>query len=37
MVEGRDVFVDDLLAAHKGEIVEPARLPATDPLFLMYT
>ncbi|HEX4398508.1 MAG TPA: acetate--CoA ligase, partial [Trebonia sp.] len=37
MVEGRDVFVDDLLAAHKGEIVEPARLSATDPLFLMYT
>jgi acetyl-CoA synthetase len=37
MVEGRDVFVDDLLTAHKGEIVEPARLQATDPLFLMYT
>jgi acetyl-CoA synthetase len=37
MVEGRDVFVDDLLAAHRGEIVEPARLQATDPLFLMYT
>jgi acetyl-CoA synthetase len=37
MVEGRDVFVDDLLAAHKGEIVEPAHLQATDPLFLMYT
>jgi acetyl-CoA synthetase len=37
MVEGRDVFVDDLLAAHKGEIVEPVRLQATDPLFLMYT
>ena len=37
MVEGRDVFVDDLLAEHKGELVEPARLQATDPLFLMYT
>ncbi|MGH3278325.1 MAG: acetate--CoA ligase [Trebonia sp.] len=37
MVEGRDVFVDDLLAAHKGEIVEPVKLKATDPLFLMYT
>ena len=37
MVEGRDVFVDDLLAAHKGEIVEPVALQATDPLFLMYT
>src|ERR1700761_8572374 len=37
MVEGRDVFVDDLLAAHKGELVEPARLQATAPLFLMST
>jgi acetyl-CoA synthetase len=37
MVEGRDVFVDELLAEHKGELVEPARLQATDPLFLMYT
>ena len=37
MVEGRDVFVDDLLAEHKGEIVEPVALKATDPLFLMYT
>jgi acetyl-CoA synthetase len=37
MVEGRDVFVDDLLAGHKGEIVEPVPLQATDPLFLMYT
>ena len=37
MVEGRDVFVDDLLAAHKGETVEPVALQATDPLFLMYT
>jgi acetyl-CoA synthetase len=37
MVEGRDVFVDDLLAAHKGEIVEPVPMAATDPLFLMYT
>jgi acetyl-CoA synthetase len=37
MVDGRDVFVDELLANHAGEIVEPARLQATDPLFLMYT
>ena len=36
MVEA-DVFVDDLLAAHKGEIVAAGRLSATDPLFLMYT
>jgi acetyl-CoA synthetase len=37
MVSGRDVFADELLAEHKREIVEPARLQATDPLFLMYT
>jgi acetyl-CoA synthetase len=37
MVEGRDVFVDDLLKEHKREIVEPARLKSTDSLFLMYT
>jgi acetyl-CoA synthetase len=37
MVEGRDVFVDDLLAAHKGEIVDPVSMPAEAPLFLMYT
>ncbi|MCL2582695.1 MAG: acetate--CoA ligase [Streptosporangiales bacterium] len=37
MVEGRDVFVNDLLKEHKREIVEPARLKSTDSLFLMYT
>src|SRR6202008_2511836 len=37
MVEGRDVFVDALLAAHRGKIAEPVSLQATDPLFLMYT
>jgi acetyl-CoA synthetase len=37
LVEGRDVFVDDLLKEHKREIVEPVALQATDPLFLMYT
>ncbi|HEV3383063.1 MAG TPA: acetate--CoA ligase [Trebonia sp.] len=37
IVEGRDVFVDDLLKEHKREIVEPVALKATDPLFLMYT
>ena len=37
MVEGRDVFVDDLLADHKGAVVEPVSMPAEAPLFLMYT
>ena len=37
MVEGRDVFVDDLLAEHKGAVVEPVSMPAEAPLFLMYT
>src|SRR5882724_5999707 len=37
MVEGRDVFVDELLAEHKGAVVEPVSMPAEAPLFLMYT
>ncbi|HTT53060.1 MAG TPA: acetate--CoA ligase [Streptosporangiaceae bacterium] len=37
MVEGRDFFVDELLAAHRGETVEPVSMPAEAPLFLMYT
>jgi acetyl-CoA synthetase len=37
MVEGRDFFVDELLANHRGAIVEPASMPAEAPLFLMYT
>src|SRR5213080_1967952 len=37
MVEGRDVFVDDLLADHRGPVVEPVSMPAEAPLFLMYT
>src|SRR6266705_633787 len=37
MVEGRDVFVDELLADHKGAVVEPVSMPAEAPLFLMYT
>ncbi len=37
MVEGRDFFVDELLAGHRGAIVEPVSLPAEAPLFLMYT
>ena len=37
MVEGRDFFVDELLADHRGKVVEPVSMPADAPLFLMYT
>jgi acetyl-CoA synthetase len=37
MVEGRDFFVDELLAEHRARIVEPVSMPAEAPLFLMYT
>ncbi len=37
MVEGRDFFVDDLLADYHREIVDPVSMPAEAPLFLMYT
>ena len=37
MAEGRDVFVDELLAGHRGATVEPVSMPAEAPLFLMYT
>ncbi|MGH2874579.1 MAG: acetate--CoA ligase [Solirubrobacteraceae bacterium] len=37
MVEGRDYFVDDLLADHTGKTVEPVSVPAESVLFLMYT
>ncbi len=37
MAAGRDVFADDLLAAHRGAVVEPVPMPAEAPLFLMYT
>jgi len=37
MVEGRDFFVDELLADYRGTIVEPVSMPAEAPLFLMYT
>jgi acetyl-CoA synthetase len=37
MVEGRDYFVDELLADFRGKIVEPVSMPAEAPLFLMYT
>jgi acetyl-CoA synthetase len=37
MVEGRDYFVDELLADYRGKVVEPVSMPAEAPLFLMYT
>jgi acetyl-CoA synthetase len=37
MVPGRDFFVDDLLANHRGAEVAPVSMPAEAPLFLMYT
>ena len=37
MVEGRDFFVDELLANYRGKTVEPVSMPAEAPLFLMYT
>jgi acetyl-CoA synthetase len=37
MVPGRDFFVDDLLADHRGAEVAPVSMPADAPLFLMYT
>src|SRR5499427_2753368 len=37
MVPGRDFFVDELLADHRGKEVEPVSMPAEAPLFLMYT
>ena len=37
MVEGRDFFINDLLAEHRGKTVAPVSMPAEAPLFLMYT
>jgi acetyl-CoA synthetase len=37
MVDGRDFFVDELLADYSGTLVEPVSMPAEAPLFLMYT
>jgi acetyl-CoA synthetase len=37
MVPGRDFFVDELLASHRGAEVAPVSMPAEAPLFLMYT
>jgi acetyl-CoA synthetase len=37
MVDGRDFFVDEVLAQYEGQIVAPVSMPAEAPLFLMYT
>ena len=37
LVEGRDVVVNDRLAAFRGKRVKPVSMPAEAPLFLMYT
>ncbi|TMF46236.1 MAG: acetate--CoA ligase [Chloroflexi bacterium] len=37
MVNGRDYFIDELIANYKGKTVEPVSMPAEAPLFLMYT
>ncbi|MFO7667291.1 MAG: acetate--CoA ligase [Desulfobacterales bacterium] len=37
MVEGRDFFINDLLKKYYGARVEPVKMPAEAPLFLMYT
>jgi acetyl-CoA synthetase len=37
MIEGRDVFVDDVLDDYRGAVVGPVSMPAEAPLFLMYT
>jgi acetyl-CoA synthetase len=36
-VEGRDFVVNDLLPKFRGKRVEPVKMPAEAPLFLMYT
>jgi acetyl-CoA synthetase len=37
MVDGRDFFVNDVLASYEGHEVAPVSLDSTDSLFLMYT
>ena len=37
MVEGRDVFVDDVIGEYRRAVVPPTSMPAEAPLFLMYT
>ena len=37
MVDGRDYFVNDVLKDYYGARIEPEKMNAEDPLFLMYT
>jgi acetyl-CoA synthetase len=37
MTGGRDFFVDEVLEGYRGQLVPPVSLPASAPLFLMYT
>jgi acetyl-CoA synthetase len=37
MVDGRDLFVDEVMDDYGGKLVEPVSMPAESPLFLMYT
>jgi acetyl-CoA synthetase len=37
MVDGRDVFVDEVIGKYAGQEIAPVSLDATDSLFLMYT
>ncbi len=37
LVNGRDFVVNELLPKYRGQRIEPERMLATDPLFLMYT
>jgi acetyl-CoA synthetase len=37
MVDGRDVFVDEVMDEYAGKLVEPVSMPAEAPLFLMYS
>ncbi len=37
LVKGRDFVINEILPKYRGQRVEPERMLATDPLFLMYT
>jgi acetyl-CoA synthetase len=37
MVEGRDYFVNEVLKNYYGKRIDPVKMPAEAPLFLMYT
>ncbi|MDA8076991.1 MAG: acetate--CoA ligase [Actinomycetota bacterium] len=37
MVEGRDVFVDEIMPQFRDQLVDPVSMPAEAPLFIMYS